>query len=132
MAASVLACLFIIFFLPCFSNSCPHTLPCDQSLEIYPPFYFQSNITTGPDCLGKFLIGCNNKNKPFLSWFSKLPLERISYENNTITVQDPDLSSSLDKSGCGNLYFNFSTPVNDFHPEMHEQLKTSLYSVSHF
>ncbi|XP_078174379.1 LEAF RUST 10 DISEASE-RESISTANCE LOCUS RECEPTOR-LIKE PROTEIN KINASE-like 1.1 isoform X2 [Carex rostrata] len=130
MATSVLACLFFIFFLPCFSNSCTEKLPCKPSIPIMPPFYIQSDITMDPDCLGKLLIGCDN-NMPFLYWFSKLlPLESISYVNSTITVQDPYLSSSLSKSGCGNLYFNFSTdPVNDFHYEMHEQLKTSLSSV---
>ncbi|KAF3328887.1 putative serine/threonine-protein kinase [Carex littledalei] len=130
MAASVLACLFFMFFLLCFSNSCTPTLPCDPSIQIKPPFYLPSDITKDPNCQGNLLIECDDK-KPFmLLWRSlSLSLESISYDPNIIVVQDPYLSSSLNKSGCGNLYFNFSTPVNDFHHEMHEQLKTSLSSV---
>ncbi|XP_078149780.1 LEAF RUST 10 DISEASE-RESISTANCE LOCUS RECEPTOR-LIKE PROTEIN KINASE-like 2.4 isoform X2 [Carex rostrata] len=129
MATSVLACLIFIFFLPS-SNSCTPTLPCDPSIQIKPPFYFQSDITMGPNCLSNLLIGCDHNNKPFLSLFSALlPLESISYENNTITVQDPYLSSSLNKSGCGNLYFNFSTPGDDFYSTKHHLLYSSLSSV---
>ncbi|XP_078174382.1 uncharacterized protein LOC144568038 [Carex rostrata] len=128
MATSVLACLFFIFFLPCFSNSCTDKLPCDQSIEIKSPFYLQSDITKDPNCQGNLPIDCGIDGKPFLSWFSKfLPLENISYVNNTITVQDRDLCSSLNKSGCGNLFFNFSTPVNhDFHwmPELLKSLSS--------
>ena len=98
MAASVLACLFFIFFLPCFSNSCTTELPCDSSIQIKPPFYFQSNITADLNCSGYLPVGCDNNDKPFLIWLSLLfPLESISDDKKTITVQDPDLRSSLEK-----------------------------------
>ena len=67
---------------------------------------------------------------PFLLWLPNkpLPLESISYDNNTITVQDPYLSMSLKNSGCRNLYFNFSSPIKlDFW--MYGLLKSSLSSV---
>ncbi|KAF3336599.1 G-type lectin S-receptor-like serine/threonine-protein kinase [Carex littledalei] len=82
----------------------------------------------GLNCQGNLTILCHN-NKPFLSWPPKiLPLESISYDNNTITIQYPDLSSSLKKSGCRNLYFNFSIPVK-LYVGLYESLNSSLSSV---
>ncbi|XP_078149767.1 LEAF RUST 10 DISEASE-RESISTANCE LOCUS RECEPTOR-LIKE PROTEIN KINASE-like 2.1 isoform X3 [Carex rostrata] len=129
MAPSVLAGLFFISFLPaCFSNPCTRTLPCDPSIQIKPPFIFQSDVTMGLICPGYLAIGCN-KSTPFLLWLPKsLPLKSISYENNTITVQDPYLSSSLNKSGCHNLYFNFSSPI-DMYVGMYDLWNSSLSSV---
>ncbi|XP_078149777.1 PR5-like receptor kinase isoform X2 [Carex rostrata] len=129
MAPSVLACLFFIFFLPaCFSNSCTPTLPCDPSIQIKPPFIFQSDITMGLNCEGYLTILCDN-DKPFLVLVpNPLPLESISYENNTITVQDPYLSSCLKKSGCHNLYFNFSSPIK-LYLGMYDLLNSSFSSV---
>ncbi|XP_078153486.1 LEAF RUST 10 DISEASE-RESISTANCE LOCUS RECEPTOR-LIKE PROTEIN KINASE-like 1.1 isoform X2 [Carex rostrata] len=130
MATSVLACLFSIFFLPSFSNSsCTDRLPCNNSIEIKPPFYLQSDVTIDPNCHRFCPIECYN-NLPFLLWFSNkpLPLESISYDNNTITVQNPYLSSSLNKSGCRNLYFNFSSPIN-LHPGLYGSLTSSLSSL---
>ncbi|XP_078149784.1 LEAF RUST 10 DISEASE-RESISTANCE LOCUS RECEPTOR-LIKE PROTEIN KINASE-like 2.5 isoform X1 [Carex rostrata] len=130
MAVSVLACLFFIFFLPCFSNSsCTDRLPCNNSIEIKPPFYLQSDITFDSNCHRYLPIECYN-NLPFLLWFSNkpLPLESISYDNTTITVQDPYLSSSLNKSGCHNLYFNFSSPIN-LYTGMYDLWNSSLSSV---
>lgn len=132
MAASVLACLIFIFLLPCFSNSCTPTLPCDHSIRILSPFVFQSDITDDPNCHGYLSIGCDNDNNmPFLLWYSGelLSLESISYNSNIITVQDPYLRSFLDESDCGNLYFNFSTPVNNFDNTMYCSFTTSFFSV---
>ncbi|XP_078170519.1 LEAF RUST 10 DISEASE-RESISTANCE LOCUS RECEPTOR-LIKE PROTEIN KINASE-like 1.1 [Carex rostrata] len=79
-------------------------------------------------CPGYLTIGCN-KSTPFILWLPKsLPLKNISYENNTITVQDPYLSSSLNKSGCHNLYFNFSSPISVYRG-MYDLLNISLSSV---
>ncbi|XP_078182391.1 uncharacterized protein LOC144575994 [Carex rostrata] len=129
MAASVLACLFFVFFLLCFSNSCNTTLPCDPSIQIKPPFYLQSDAMKDPSCLRSIMIECGN-GIPVLLWkISYLPLESISYDNHTITVQDPYLSSSFNKSGCGNLYFNFSSPVNNFYYDNYELLNSSFSSV---
>ncbi|XP_078149770.1 LEAF RUST 10 DISEASE-RESISTANCE LOCUS RECEPTOR-LIKE PROTEIN KINASE-like 2.5 isoform X6 [Carex rostrata] len=129
MATSVLACLIFILFLPCFSSSsCTTTVPCDHSIQIKSPFNFQSDITRGPNCEGNLTILCDN-NKPFLLLLPKpLPLESISYENKTITVQDPYLSTSLKKSGCGNLYFNFSSPINLYYG-MYDSWNSSLSYV---
>ncbi|XP_078150658.1 LEAF RUST 10 DISEASE-RESISTANCE LOCUS RECEPTOR-LIKE PROTEIN KINASE-like 1.1 isoform X2 [Carex rostrata] len=129
MAALVLACLIFIFFHPCFSNSsCSTTLPCKPSIQILPPFNFQSDLTMGLNCQGYLTVGCDNST-PFLVWIPRpLLLESISYDNHTITVQDPYLNSSLQKSGCGNLYFNFSSPIN-LYVGMYELLNSSLSSV---
>ncbi|XP_078153972.1 LEAF RUST 10 DISEASE-RESISTANCE LOCUS RECEPTOR-LIKE PROTEIN KINASE-like 1.1 isoform X2 [Carex rostrata] len=129
MATLVLACLFFISLLPCFSYSCTPTLPCDPSIQIKPPFYFQSDITMGPNCLSNLLIGCDHNNNPFLSFVSKLlPLESISYDTSIIRVQDPYFSISLKKSGCRNLYFNFSSPIK-LDLRMYGSLNSSLSSV---
>ncbi|XP_078154028.1 LEAF RUST 10 DISEASE-RESISTANCE LOCUS RECEPTOR-LIKE PROTEIN KINASE-like 1.1 isoform X2 [Carex rostrata] len=129
MAASVLTCLFFIFFLPYFTNSCRTTHTCgDRSIQIKAPFNFQSDITKGPNCQGNLTILCDN-GKPFLVLLpNPLPLESISYENKTITVRDPYLSCSLKKSGCGNLYFNFSSPINLYYG-MYGLWNSSLASV---
>ena len=129
MVVSVLTCLSFIFFLPYFSNSYTPSLPCNPSIEIKPPFYHQSDITIDHNCLGYLPIECYNKTS-FLLWLPNKPLqlESISYDNNTITVQNPDLSSSLKKSGCRNLYFNFSGPIN-FYPGLYCSLNSSLSSL---
>ncbi|XP_078166450.1 LEAF RUST 10 DISEASE-RESISTANCE LOCUS RECEPTOR-LIKE PROTEIN KINASE-like 1.1 [Carex rostrata] len=130
MAVSVLACFFFIFFLPCFSNSCNTTLPCDPSIQIKPPFYLLSDSMKDPRCqLGSIQIECGNNIPILLLKSSYFLLESISYGNNTITVQDLYLSSSFNKSGCGNLYFNFSSPVNNFHYDNYELLNSSFSSV---
>ncbi|XP_078166449.1 LEAF RUST 10 DISEASE-RESISTANCE LOCUS RECEPTOR-LIKE PROTEIN KINASE-like 1.1 [Carex rostrata] len=129
MAASVLACLFFICIFPCFTNSCNTTLPCDPSIQIKPPFYLESDAKEDPSCLSYLKIYCAN-NIPILSWlFFVLPFESISYNTNIIIAQDPYLNISLKNSGCGNLNFNFSSPVNKFKDEMYYSLNSSLLSM---
>jgi Wall-associated receptor kinase galacturonan-binding len=140
MAASVvLACIvFLNFFLPCFSNSCPTTtLPCSPSIQISPPFYFQSNngYEDDPNCGGNLIgIWCDVNGKAFLELWNydkkRFLVENISYSNSTLTVQDLELSNSLKQSGCDNFCFNFSsTPLKHFNDETYDSLNTSLSSM---
>ncbi|KAF3336368.1 putative serine/threonine-protein kinase [Carex littledalei] len=82
-----------------------------------------------PSCLGSLSIECSN-DIPYLSWkFVVLQLENISYNTNTIRAQDLYLHSSLKNSGCGNLYFNFSSDPVKVTNEMYNLINSSLYSV---
>jgi signal recognition particle subunit SEC65 len=129
MAFSVPASLIFIFLLPCFSISCTPTLPCNESIQIRPPFYLQSDSTEDPSCQSYYPIGCLN-GMPYLLWRDlSLPLESISYQANSIRFQVPQFSSSLNKSGCGNLYFKFSTPLNNIYYTTYLSLNASFSSV---
>jgi hypothetical protein len=80
-------------------------------------------------------IGCDEMGR-HLFYYGILMIRRdsrwnTSHDPNTITVEAPELSSSLKESGCANLYFNFSTPpVNDFNDEIYDLLNTSLSSLT--
>ncbi|XP_078166453.1 LEAF RUST 10 DISEASE-RESISTANCE LOCUS RECEPTOR-LIKE PROTEIN KINASE-like 1.1 isoform X2 [Carex rostrata] len=129
MAVSVLACLFFICIFPFLANSCTTTLPCDPSIQIKPPFYLPSDATKDPSCLRYLNVYCAN-NISVLSWqLVVLQLESISYNPNTIRIQDFYLNSSLKNSGCGNLYFDFYSDPVKFNNEMYTSLNSSLSSV---
>ncbi|KAJ1684940.1 hypothetical protein LUZ63_016330 [Rhynchospora breviuscula] len=127
--ANYVILFFLLFPFPCFSSSCQTTLPCNNSIQIRPPFFIHT-----PDSeieCGKFLVLCEGDIPYIYIYFSVLlPLESITYGvPNTVRVKDPSLSRSLQRSNCSNIYFDFPSPVNNFRANMYSSLNTSFSSI---
>ncbi|KAJ1684949.1 hypothetical protein LUZ63_016339 [Rhynchospora breviuscula] len=127
--ANYVILFFLLFPFPCFSSSCQTTLPCNNPIQIRPPFFIHT-----PDSeieCGKFLVLCEGDIPYIYIYFSVLlPLESITYGvPNTVRVKDPSLSRSLQRSNCSNIYFDFPSPVNNFRANMYSSLNTSFSSI---
>ncbi|KAJ4752679.1 Protein kinase family protein [Rhynchospora pubera] len=142
-------CLFSLFFLfPSLSSSClpepqPVRLPCNNSIEIRPPFYLTNGTT--PLCDDAINVKCGSVYKgpqvflfPFGNvWFS---LENILYasegpENhslNRLVVRDPPLEQLLNTSNCGNLQISVQTSSHEhFNYEQYLSFSKNITSFCH-
>ncbi|KAJ4752678.1 Wall-associated kinase family protein [Rhynchospora pubera] len=134
LANYVILFFFLLFPFPCFSSSCETTLPCNNSIiQIRPPFFIHTpdSATDSNNNCGKFLVLCEADIPYIYIYYSVLlPLESISYGvPNTVRVKDPSLTSSLQRSNCSNIYFDFPSPVNYFRSNMYSSLHTSFSSI---
>ncbi|KAJ3700842.1 hypothetical protein LUZ61_004547 [Rhynchospora tenuis] len=135
-AMAILANCFILFFLllpfPCFVSSCKSSLICNNnSILIRPPFFIHNPDSETDSYCGKFLVLCESDIPYIYIYYSiLLPLVSITYDvPNTFRVKDPTLSSSLQRSNCSNIYFDFPSPVNNFRANMYSSLNTSFSSI---
>ncbi|KAJ3700841.1 hypothetical protein LUZ61_004546 [Rhynchospora tenuis] len=143
-------CLFSLFFLfPWLSSSCPPQpqpvrLPCNNSIEIRPPFYLTNESV--PLCDSAINVKCGSVYKGpqvFLFsfgnvWFS---LENILYAPegpgnhslNRLVVRDAPLEELLNSSNCGNFQISFRTSSHEhFNYSQYWSFTKNITSFCHF
>ncbi|KAJ4818183.1 Protein kinase family protein [Rhynchospora pubera] len=141
LMSSVILCAFLC--ISCLPEPQPIRLPCNNSIEIRPPFYLTNGTT--PLCDDAINVKCGSVYKGpqvFLFsfgnvWFS---LENILYASegpekhslNRLVVRDPPLEQLLNTSDCGNLQISVQTSSHEhFNYEQYLSFSKNIRSFCH-